>query len=419
MQQELDFLASLEFFGIKLGLNQTRELFRRVGNPQESLKFIHVAGSNGKGSVCALLEQAYRSAGLKTGFYSSPHLVNVGERFRINGQETAPVTVAQYVRRLLPAIQSMANEGMKVTYFEATTALAACIFADAKVDVVLWETGMGGRLDSTNIITPLASVITGISMEHAERLGDSLGKIAFEKAGIIKEATPVFCASATPDEAKEVIRARAEELHAPLTFSPAVRSVEQSAIPQHFTLEEGTQLVTRLAGPHQRENAALAYAVLQHTAPLLNIDLKTAANGMEKTCWAARFQVFSDRKLIMDAAHNPEGAQVLAETLKEVMPGQKFHFLFGAFADKDTAAGLAALADLALSFRFIHMETNRESKTGSELAAELAAIAPGVPCDSMPLEQALASGYPDNAWRVLCGSIHLCGDAVPLLTNEN
>ena len=419
MQQELDFLASLEFFGIKLGLNQTRELFRRLGEPQNKLKFIHVAGSNGKGSVCALLEQGFRSAGLKTGFYSSPHLVNVGERFRINGVETAPVTVAQYVRRLLPAIQSMANEGMKVTYFEATTALAACIFADANVDIVLWETGMGGRLDSTNIITPLASVITGISMEHAERLGDTLGKIAYEKAGIIKEDTPVFCASATPDEAKDVIRARAEELRAPLTFSPAVRSVEQSSLPQHFTLEDGTQLVTPLAGPHQRENAALAYAVLKYAAPLLGIAPAIGADGMKNTCWDARFQIFPAQNLIMDAAHNPEGAQVLAATLREVMPGEKFHFLFGAFADKDTAAGLAALADLALSFRFIHMETSRESKTGAELAAELAAIAPDVPCDSMPLEQALIERYPDDAKRVLCGSIHLCGDAVPILTQQN
>ena len=418
MQQELDFLASLEFFGIKLGLNQTRELFRSLGDPQNKLRFVHVAGSNGKGSVCALLEQAFRSAGLKTGFYSSPHLVQVGERFRINGIPTAPVTVAQYVRRLLPAIQSMANEGMKVTYFEATTALAACIFADANVNIVLWETGMGGRLDSTNIITPLASVITGISLEHSERLGDTLGRIAFEKAGIIKENTPVFCASATPDEAKKVIADRAAELHAPLTFSPQIVSVEQQEIPQIFTLTDGTRLATALAGPHQRENAALAYAVLQTVAPLLNIDPATAADGMKNTCWDARFQVYPGRKLIMDAAHNPEGAQVLAATLREVRPGEKFHFIFGAFADKDTLAGLAALADLALSFRFVHMETGRTSKTGAELIAELAAVAPGVPCDAMPLDDAIAAGYPDGAWRVLCGSIHLCGEAIPLLNDQ-
>lgn len=417
MQQELEFLASLEFFGIKLGLNQTRELFRRLGNPQDRLKFIHVAGSNGKGSLCALLEQAFRSAGLKTGFYSSPHLVQVGERFRINGAETEPVMVAQYVRRLLPAIQSMANEGMKVTYFEATTALAACIFADAKVDIVLWETGMGGRLDSTNIVTPLASVITGISMEHADRLGDTLGKIAAEKAGIIKEQVPVFCASATPDEAKAVIRTQAEKWNAPLTFSSRIISVEQNTLPQIFTLEDGSQIATSLAGPHQRENAALAAAVLKYAAPLLQIDPAQALAGLRHTCWQARFQLFPAQRLIMDAAHNPEGAQALAATLKEVRPGEKFHFIFGAFSDKDTAAGIAALADLALSFRFVHMETNRSSKSGDEMAAELAAVAPGVPCTAMPLKQALTDPVPDNAWRVLCGSIHLCGDAIPLLTS--
>ena len=417
MLNGLDFLASLEFFGIKLGLDQTREVFRRMGDPAKDLRFIHVAGSNGKGSVCALLESALRHAGFKTGFYSSPHLVTVGERFRINGIPATDEMVENCVNRLRPVVDAMSEDGMKVTYFEATTVIAATLFAEAGVDIVLWETGMGGRLDSTNIVTPLASVITGISLEHADRLGGTLEKIAFEKAGIIKPGVPVYCAETTPDAAKAVIRARAEECAAPFTLSQKTIPGNCTGTLQYFTLKDGTALATPLMGPHQRGNAALAWAVLQGLAPVLDIDLAKAVEGMRSTRWDVRFQVFPERGLILDAAHNPEGIHALAATLKEHYPGRKFHFLFGAFSDKDTASGLAELADLALSFRFIHMETDRASRTFEELSAELKGICP-VSCDTMTLEDALSSVYPDGELRVLCGSLHLCGDALAILNKS-
>jgi len=424
VQQGLDFLASLEFFGIKLGLDQTRELFHRIGDPHKKLKFVHVAGSNGKGSVCALMEAALRKAGFKTGFYSSPHLVRVGERFKINGVDAADGQVAACVAKIRPAIDAMAKEGSKVTYFEATTAIAAMLFAEADVDVVLWEVGMGGRLDSTNIVTPLASVITGISMEHADRLGGTLAKIGFEKAGIIKEGVPVFCAETTPDEAKDVIRARAEELHAPFFSSSAIDPTigpevglapDGSAALQEFSLADGTGLVTPLTGPHQRRNAALAHAVLKYLAPVLHFDLEKALKGFANVRWDARFQLFPERRLVLDGAHNPEGVEALAAALREVFPGKKFHFLFGAFSDKDTATGLAELAPLALSFRFIHMDTMRASTTVPELQAQLNAVLPGIASDGAPLKDALGQTYPDGEWRVLCGSLHLCGEALAIL----
>ena len=430
IQDPLAFLASLEFFGIKLGLDQTREVFRRLGNPEKDLTFIHVAGSNGKGSTCALLESALRNAGLKTGFYSSPHLVNVGERFKINGRDASDEDVAQCIAPLRKVIAEMEQEGMKVTYFEATTAIAAMLFAKNKVDVVLWETGMGGRLDSTNIVTPAASVITGISLEHSERLGDTLGKIAFEKAGIIKENVPVFVAEMTPPEAKNVIFDRAKECHAPYIPSAAIPedqqidialSEDKTAALQTFKLYDGTILQTPLMGPHQRENAALVYAVLKylHEKNILSFDLQKALAGFALTRWDARFQIFPERKLIVDAAHNPEGAVVLAQTLREVMPGEKFHFLFGAFADKDTAGGMRALIPLALSFRFIHMDTMRTSRSEAELIDQLHKdLSCDLPADGMALADALKEGYPDGAWRVLCGSLHLCGEALPHLTEK-
>lgn len=424
VQEGLDFLASLEFFGIKLGLEQTRELFSRIGNPHHSLRFIHVAGSNGKGSVCALLEAALRHAGFKTGFYSSPHLVRVGERFRINGREAGEAQVAACVEKLRPSIRAMAENGRKVTYFEATTAIAAMLFAEAGTDIVLWEVGMGGRLDSTNIVSPLASVITGISMEHADRLGGTLAKIGFEKAGIIKEGIPVFCAETTPPEAMKVIQTRARELHAPFflsspvdTASPAETGLapDGSAALQSFRLTDGTKLTTPLTGPHQRRNAALAHAVLKHLALRLGFRLDTALEGFPLVRWDARFQLFPGRKLVLDGAHNPEGLQALADALREVFPGRKFHFLFGAFCDKDTAAGLSALAPLALSFRFIHMDTARASMSADGLRAQLDSILRGIPSGGTSLKDALETPPSDGGWRVLCGSLHLCGEALAIL----
>ncbi len=421
--QDLDFLSGLEFFGIKLGLKQTEELFRRLGNPEKNLRFIHVAGSNGKGSVCALLESSFRHAGLKTGFYSSPHLVRVGERFKVNGKDATDEDVADCIRILRPVIADMEKDGMKVTYFEATTAIAALLFLRAGTDIVLWETGMGGRLDATNIVTPLASVITGISMEHARYLGNTISAIAGEKAGIIKPGVPVFCARQTPPEAVEVIRKRADELNAPFFYSAEIADdmpVEHqivNGIPcQKFSLKDGTILTTPLAGPHQRNNAALAYRVLAYLGEKLDFDFCSAAEGFCNTVWQARFQVFSQRKLVLDGAHNPEGLQMLAATLKEMFPNQKFHLLFGAFSDKDTMSGLAAMVPLALSFRFIHMDTMRASSTEEELASQLRTLAPDIPADGMSLEQALRLTYPDGEWRVLCGSLHLCGEALPYLT---
>ncbi len=419
VKENLDFLASLEFFGIKLGLEQTEELFRRLENPHKNLRFIHVAGSNGKGSVCAMLERSFRQAGLKTGFYSSPHLIRVGERFRINGIPASDDDVARWVEKLRPVIAEMTKEEKHVTYFEATTAIAACLFAEAGCDIVLWEVGMGGRLDSTNIVNPQISVITSISLEHADRLGGTLEKIAFEKAGIIKRKTPVFCAENLPDDAKRAIAQKAGEASAPLFYSQKTELIGYQDHIQKIRLEDGIEISTSLAGPHQRSNAALVYAVLRYLAPVLGIDLPVAAQGMALTQWNVRFQIWQKQKLIVDGAHNPEGLRALSGTLKELFPNQKFHFIFGAFADKDTEHGLIELIPGALSFTFIQMNTARRSTSAQELAQTINTVAGGnIPWKEMTLEDALNCRC-GNEWRVLCGSLHLCGDALAILLKEN
>lgn len=423
--QELDYLSNLEFFGIKLGLEQTRSLFIELGNPDKDIKFIHVAGSNGKGSVCAMLESALLECGFKVGFYSSPHLVNVGERFRINGKIASDESVAEYVRKVRPAIDVLAERGMKPTYFEVTTAIAAMMFNDAKVDFVIWETGMGGRLDSTNIVEPEATVITGISLEHAERLGGTIEKIAFEKAGIIKSGVPLFRSEHIVSEACGVIDSRAAELNAPINISSMVDDKESSifnfdektgAFTQKFLLCNGVRLEIPLGGAHQRRNASLAYSVLEYLAKKYDFSLEKAVSGMKKTSWDARCQFIVKYHLVLDAAHNPEGVQALAELLAEIFPDKKFNFIFGAFSEKDTRHGIEILAPLAKSFTFVQMDTVRASKSFEELARELHNCAPGMPGRQSELGDALFdTKSDDDTWRVLCGSLHLCGDALAIL----
>ena len=415
--QFLDWLAGLEFFGIKLGLDQTRALFLAAGSPERHLKFIHVAGSNGKGSVCAMIESGLRAAGFRTGFYSSPHLVSPCERFRIDGRPVPEDDLCAVQDIVVPAVAKLEEDGMKPTYFEVTTLIAALLFARAHCDYVVWEVGMGGRLDATNIVTPLVSVITGISMEHTQYLGDTIQKIATEKAGIVKPGVPVFCSSGTPIPARNVIGFRAAELNAPFRIPPdpsapdCVRLLDGGrAVEQRFTFDD-VPLTLRLAGPHQRRNAALAFSVLRYLADLGGFDFAAAIDGLRHTVWQGRFDLYPEFGLVLDGAHNPEGIGVLAETLREVFPGQKFRFIFGAFSDKDTVDSLRVLAPLALEFIFVRPESARPSKSAAELESELAHIAPGIPASDSGLDRALESLDPARP-TVLCGSLHLCGDVL-------
>ena len=415
-----DWLASLEFFGIKLGLDQTRALFQAAGSPERGLKFIHVAGSNGKGSVCAMIESGLRAAGFRTGFYSSPHLVSPCERFRIDGRPVSEDELCSVQDTVLRAVAELERNGMKATYFEVTTLIAALLFARAKCDYILWEVGMGGRLDATNIVTPLVSVITGISMEHAQYLGNTLQKIASEKAGIVKQGIPVYCSSGTPIPSRNVIGFRAAELGAPFRIPPepsapsCVRLVDGGhAVEQHFSFDD-VPISLKLAGPHQRRNAALAFSVLRHLADLGGFDFAAVIDGLRRTAWQGRFDLYPEFGLVLDGAHNPEGIGVLAQTLHEVFPGKKFRFIFGAFSDKDTLDSLRLLAPLATKFVFVRPDSARPSKSAAELESELARIAPGIPASDSELERALASLDPAHP-TVLCGSLHLCGDVLARL----
>ncbi len=331
-RESADYIDRTGMFGIKLGLEQTVRLFELSGLDSKKIKFLHIAGTNGKGSVGAMLQQMLRTAGFKVGFYTSPHLISVRERFRVNGRAISEEKFAGLVTRLVPAAEQMRLDGAGPTYFELTTALALAFFIDEKVDFAVWETGMGGRLDATNAVTPEAAVITNIAMDHTQYLGDTLARIAGEKAGIIKPRVPVF-AGIMPDEALAVIRKKAQELDAPF---------EQSGSEPCHNIE------LPLAGAMQKRNFALAEKVMGYLAGKFGFDLIPALDGVKNVTWPGRIQQVNS-KLWVDGGHNPDGVLALTEALK----GHKLSVVFGAFRDKDAAKELAFLERIAAEFVFV------------------------------------------------------------------
>ena len=393
------------------------QLLERMGRPQGSLRFVHVAGSNGKGSVCSMTEAALRKAGFKTGFYSSPHLIKLQERFRINGlpvEDPCFICAAESVRK---HVKQMRDAGNSPSYFEITTAIALEIFRMEHVDFVIWETGLGGRLDATNVVIPELSIITGISLEHTAYLGSTLEKVAGEKAGIIKSGIPVICGP-MPEEALTVISQKAEELNSPLIKVPAYQGpcrIDRKKRLQEICLEDQTVRLS-LTGAYQRNNASTAFYGLKYLASKYHFDFTTALSGYAETRWSARFQYIPEKNLLIDGAHNPEGMQALASALREYFPNEKFHFLAGCFADKNAEEVVAAFAPLALEVSFIAFDgSGREICSPEQLGTLLKKFAPDVPWQEESLAKALHKLPLTDGMTVLCGSLHMCGEALEQL----
>lgn len=329
--EALAYLHSLRQFGFQPGLETTRRLAAAVGNPQNHLRFIHVAGTNGKGSTCAFLESIYRASGLRTGLYTSPHLVRFGERIQVDRQAIPDPDLA----RLVSTLRERAPAGLEPTFFEFTTILALLWFEEQKVDLVVWETGLGGRLDATNLVTPLASVITQIGLDHQQVLGGTLGEIAAEKAGIVKPGVPVVTAVDHPD-AQAVIEYRARELDCHCV------SVGASAVSRMI-------LPISLLGPHQRTNAALAAATVRLLRALLPVQDEHLARGLATTVWAGRMQVVhrGTQTWLLDGAHNREGVAAFRKALMTEFAGRHPVLLTGMLRDKPWREMLLELAPLA------------------------------------------------------------------------
>jgi len=299
-------LQTLRNHGSRFGVDRMRRLDAALGSPSERFPAVHVAGTNGKGSVCAMIEAVARAHGLTTGLYTSPHLVRLGERVQVNRRPLSEARIMGFADELFPVAATLEAEDPELapSFFEFMTAMAFLSFARERVDLGVIETGLGGRLDATNILTPRVCAITSIGLDHTDMLGDTLEKIAGEKAGILKPGVPAVI-GLVPPEAERVIRARAAAVGAPVV---SVRD----------RFPDGDYPETNLAGPHQRANAALATAVCELLAPAFRFDPATVRRALAHVDWAARWQVLplnDGRRFILDVAHNEEGARALDANL--------------------------------------------------------------------------------------------------------
>lgn len=376
-QQALDFLFSYQDFSLthqeqiapeRFELERMFQLMDLLGNPQHEFKAIHIAGTKGKGSVAAHCAAALQAAGLRTGLYTSPHLSDFRERIQVDGEL---ISEADFVAGMR-VLQKTALNLPGVTSYELQTALAFWYFAKKGVECAAVEVGMGGRLDSTNILTPLVSVITNISYDHTAILGDTLAEIAGEKGGIIKESVPVVSAPQDP-EAMAVIRQIALEKGVELSVVGEEIGFTQGSADldgQAFTIITGGEektFTTRLLGPHQVENAVTAYRALALTG--LDVPDEAVSAGFGAVNWPGRFEVFPGAPVIvLDGAHNRQSARRLAETVKVHFPGQRLAILFGASEDKNIKGIFAELLPLAAGL-VLYQADHPRAASGDDLMA--------------------------------------------------
>jgi dihydrofolate synthase/folylpolyglutamate synthase len=392
-QAALAWLYSLQRFGIKLGLENIRYLIDALHIDLGKARVIHVAGTNGKGSVCAMIDSICRAQGYQSGLFTSPHLVTFRERIRVNGEMISEETAADGLTNIREIV---ADWDPHPTFFEVTTALALQHFANGKIDIVILETGLGGQLDATNAVQSNVSVITPIDLDHQKWLGDSLQQIAIEKAGIIKPSVPVISA-AQKSEAEVVIKKRAAECEAPIQFVTDSHSTHPIA----------------LDGNYQKQNAALAIAAL--SAAKINIDDDAVKRGLAEIEWPARFQRW-DKSTIIDGAHNPAAARVLADAWREAFGDRPATLILAILSDKDLSGiceALARIADYALLPR-IRSERAANPQTLAKVMVDC-----GVRCQIVgTFGDALEKARARSAPILITGSLHFAGEALAHLQGK-
>jgi dihydrofolate synthase/folylpolyglutamate synthase len=362
--ESVRFLYALgnEFKTIKLGLERIRTLLDALGRPHQACRFVHVAGTNGKGSTCALIERALREAGIRTGLYTSPHLVEPTERIQVAGRPVSAEEFAAAFDRVHSTAERLVHEAaidMHPTYFETITAMAFALFRDLNAEMVVLETGMGGRLDGTNVVNPELSVITPVDFDHEQYLGDTIPKIASEKAGIIKPGRPVVIARQRP-EAQAVLERRAREQAAPPIRATdwVAQDLHLDAFGSHFVAEGPAQIAVQcpLVGAHQVDNTLTAVAALHH----LGMSDDSIRSGIAATRWPGRLELVRRRPdLLLDGAHNPAGALALAEYIREFHHDRKVWMVFGAMRDKDISVIGPLLFPLASELIFTGVRQTR------------------------------------------------------------
>lgn len=373
----IKLLTSQGKFYINLGLERISSVLKLLGNPQDKLKCIHVAGTNGKGSVCAIIASILQKAGMKTGLYTSPHIFEYTERIKINDVDIDKDDFAKYVFEICEIAD---KNNIHLTEFEILTAIMFKYFADNNVDVVVLETGLGGRFDATNVIkSNLCSIITHIDLDHTERLGDTKSKIAFEKAGIIKPDCPVFTC-----EGYEEIKDKADECN--------------SLFVMVTPFEDTTNL--SLKGTCQQENLSLALVAVRHIFPWIAEDV--IQDGIKDVKHPCRFQICKDN-LIIDGSHNPNGAAALRESLDFYYPDKQRCFVFGCLRNKDYKKMMEILFSKGDEIYFYHFD-NKNSCSVEELRET---------CEFPSKIFKSLDELPQNSLKIICGSFYMLNEIIP------
>ncbi len=421
-EEAMEYIEKCNAFGSVLGLDSIGRLVDALGNPQEKLRFIHVAGTNGKGSVSSFMANALKEAGYLVGRYISPTIFTYRERFEANGRMISKKLLGELMEPVKAACESITKQGYPhPTSFEVETALAFLFFVEKKCDVVVLETGMGGRLDATNIIpAPVLCVLTSISMDHMQFLGDTLSKIAEEKCGIIKENTFV-CSAMQKEEAMEVIKKTCSDRNAGLLTADVtdVKKVKQGLEKQSFYLD-GISFEISLGGCFQIENAVLAIRALQWLSQNGFDALSTSKirEGLKKTIWKGRFSVIAKKPyFIVDGAHNVAAAQKLEESIRFYFTNKKIIYIMGMFRDKEYEKVIELTAPHASWIITVATPGNPRALSSLELAEAVQKVNPHV-TNADSLEEAVEMSYlfaDKDAVIIAFGSLSFLGELIRIV----
>ncbi len=429
-QTNYELIARVRYDAEMYSLNRMRKLMKKLGDPQKDLRTVHIAGTKGKGSTATMLATMLRSCGHKVGLYTSPHIMDVRERIQINGEMISQAAVARLTARLQPLVDGMAADAP--TFFEIMTALALCHFVESGVDVAVIETGMGGRLDSTNVVKPAVCGFTSISLDHMHQLGRSLKEIASEKAGILKNNAPAVSVEQAP-EAREALRRAARENNVSLLFtgediefSYRVESSRQDGCHTRICLttprSRFEHLPVPLLGEHQAVNCGLALALLDQLKEQgMKIDDRLAMQGLAGVYLPGRMEMLKqDPRVLVDGAHNAASMRALMRAIGQHIPYDSMVMVFGCAVDKDIDGMIGEMAIGADKLIFVPIANNPRSSNPKDLADAFEQKTGRVAQVSPSLKDAMQIAYSAVSREDLicvCGSFGLVGEAKQLLAN--
>lgn len=420
-KEAIAYMENVPWQGTRLGLERTQELLEKLGNPEKRLRFIHIAGTNGKGSTASMTASVLRKAGYITGLYISPYLQVFNERMSVNGENITDEELGEITDRVHLVAEEMEDAP---TEFELMTVIAFLFFLQRGCDIVVLEVGMGGRLDSTNVISaPEAAVICNIGLDHVNELGNTLEKIAFEKAGIIKEGTDVILYQPSCDGVLQVVKAVCEQKRAALhvTDFDQIQSISDSITGQQFSYREYVGLNLRLLGKHQLKNASVVLELMEVLRKKgYSISQEAIREGLSDTVWPGRFEVLLTKPVfIADGGHNRQCVEAVESALKQYFPGRKVLLIMGVLADKDYAAMIELLAPLAKEIYTVTPDSPR-ALSAQELAQKLEIYGKKTTvCQSASdaVKKALAQATEDD---IICsvGSLYMTGEIRTAVLNE-